>query len=108
MEVWKPITDYEGIYEVSNWGNVRNANGDHISTHKNSKGYLRVDLYKNGTRTHKRVNRLVAEAFVSNPFNLPQVNHIDGNKLNNSYTNLEWVTDEENKAHRNRMLQISR
>lgn len=108
MERWKPIRDFEGFYEVSTWGNIRNAKGKHIKPYKNFKGYLRVDIFKNGKRVHKRVNRLVAEAFILNPFNLPQVNHIDGNKLNNSYTNLEWVTDEENKAHRNKMLQISR
>ena len=108
MEIWKEIEGYEGIYEISSWGNIRNSKGDYIRTYKNSKGYVRVDLFKNGTRSHKRVNRLVAEAFIPNPFNLPQVNHKDGNKLNNSYTNLEWVTDEENKAHRNKMLQISR
>ena len=104
MEQWKPIEGFEGVYEVSSWGNIRNAKEEHLKVYKNFKGYLRVDLFKNGKRFHKRVNRLVAEAFIPNPDNLPQVNHKDGNKENNSFTNLEWVTDEENKAHRRKML----
>ena len=71
-----------------------------IRTEMTPKGYLRVDLYDSyGLRKHHKVHRLVANAFIKNNLNLPQVNHKDGNKQNNSITNLEWVTDEKNKKH---------
>lgn len=99
MEIWRDIEGYEGLYQVSTWGNVRNSNGNLIKPQKNSKGYLRVDLIKDGERKHKRINRLVAMAFIPNVYGLPQVNHKDGNKENNSYTNLEWTTNEINSKH---------
>lgn len=64
-----------------------------------SKGYEIVDLYKNGKRKTVRVHRLVAEAFIPNNDNKPEVNHIDGNKHNNNVDNLEWVTKKENCRH---------
>ena len=63
------------------------------------KGYLRVDLMRNGERKHMKVHRLVAETFIPNPHRKPQANHIDGNKQNNSISNLEWVTNDENRKH---------
>ena len=101
MEVWKDIEGYYGKYQVSSWGRVRNAETGHVlNPYKNSKGYLKVGL-SSGKRVmdKHRINRLVAKAFISNPMNLPQVNHKDGNKENNSITNLEWTTDEINKKH---------
>lgn len=68
------------------------------------KGYLKVDLHKNGKRTHMKVHRLVAAAFVPNHLGKAQVNHIDGNKKNNSYTNLEWCTNQENQLHAQKIM----
>ena len=95
-EIWKPKKDYEGLYEVSNFGRVKSlGNGKSkksklLKPGKNKQGYLFVIFYKNGKRKTFRVNRLVAEAFIPNPDNLPQVNHIDENKENNIVENLEW------------------
>jgi hypothetical protein len=88
-EEWKPIENYEDLYWVSNFGNVK-------SKRKNKKlsinldGYYVVNLSKNGKSKIFNVHRLVAKAFISNPNNLPQVNHKDENKLNNNVDNLEW------------------
>lgn len=85
-------------YEVSNLGNVRN-----VSTKKELKGvnrlYNEVCLRSKGKQVSAYTHRLVAEAFIPNPENLPQVNHIDGNKLNNAVTNLEWCTAKHNIQH---------
>ena len=99
LEIWMPIKNYEG-YAVSTWGRVRNTiTGDILYQEKHDKGYMRVKLFRDHKRHNLKVHRLVAEAFVPNPDHKPQVNHKDGNNRNNSFTNLEWVTDEENKAH---------
>lgn len=104
-EQWKAIKGYEGIYEVSNLGRVRSLDryrsaaygkiafirGIEVTIRKNStNNYLVVGLCKNGKGVHKLVHRLVAEAFVPNPNNLPQVNHKDENPNNNRADNLEW------------------
>lgn len=101
-EIWKDIKGYEGLYEVSNLGNVRryykydkhtyNPHFKVLLIKPNNCGYLNVKLYKNGSYKHFQVHRLVAEAFLPNPDNLPQVNHKDENKVNNSVSNLEWCT----------------
>ena len=98
QEIWKDIEGFEGRYQVSTWGNVRGVQGI-LKPYRNEKGYLKVSLAKNGKYYKKRVNRLVALAFIPNPYELPQVNHKDGNKENNSITNLEWTTDEINRKH---------
>ncbi len=83
-------------YEVTKNGEIINIhNGHKRILQPNTKGYLRVMI--NGKNLF--VHRLVAEKYVPNPENKPQVNHIDGNKLNNHYTNLEWVTNQENRNH---------
>jgi hypothetical protein len=104
-EVWKPIAGYEGLYEVSNFGRVRNASKAHcarggiLKPLADATGYCRINVYKGGKMAHKLVHRVVAEAFVENPQSKTEVNHKDGNKANNAATNLEWVTPKENIKH---------
>ena len=91
MEEWKNIIGYEGLYEVSDKGNVRNVRRNTLlKLSKNKYGYIQVYLYKNGIRTGLKVHRLVAQAFIPNPDNLPQVNHKDEDKTNNRVDNLEF------------------
>lgn len=105
-EVWKDIPGYEGLYQVSNYGNVRSLNYNkqignvkELKQKLRSNGYLEVHLSKDSKRKYFLVHRLVAEAFLENPYLLPQVNHIDGNKSNNYVSNLEYVTNSENQKH---------
>ena len=88
-------------YLVSDEGYVYSKlKGDLLSTLPNKQvGYLQVSLWKNNVGSSHYVHRLVAKAFIPNPLNLPQVNHIDGNRQNNHVTNLEWVTCSENSSH---------
>lgn len=97
---WKLIEGFDGIYSVSNYGEVRNnKTGKLMKLRKNEKGYLRTNLTKNGNQKSVRVHRLVAQAFIPNPENKPQVNHIDFDKENNCVNNLEWVTNKENTQY---------
>lgn len=101
-EIWKDIPNYEGMYQISNLGNVKSIykNGNtKILTGGIKKGYRQVILVKNKKRKYASVHRLVAETFIPNPNNLPQVNHKDGNKSNNNVDNLEWCTQSENQIH---------
>lgn len=95
-EVWAKIIDYEGLYEVSNLGRVRDNKGAIKPMYKNNKGYLCLSLYYNGKTYHPTIHRLVAKSFIENPFNYKQVNHIDCNKENNSFSNLEWCNQRYN------------
>lgn len=98
-EVWIKVKGYP-LYSISNLGRLRNDKSDKILKGGLDKdGYTQFILCNNGERSHGRLHRLVAEAFIPNPENKPQVNHIDGNKANNSANNLEWVTNQENQAH---------
>ena len=118
MEIWKDILDYEGLYQVSNFGRIKslertNCNGkgnyhrnERIRKQHKQKGvkcnktyYWFVTLSKNSKLTRYPVHRLVAKAFIENPQNKPYVNHKDGNGLNNNVDNLEWVTNSENQIH---------
>ena len=108
IELWKDVKDYEGLYQVSTLGRVRSLDkyidvkirnvdkvlrrGRILKPAYDKKGYLRVFLCKNGKRTCFLVHRLVAEAFISNPLNLPVINHKDEVKDNNYPYNLEWCT----------------
>lgn len=98
LEIWKDIDGYDGRYQVSSWGRIRSINGI-LKPYENKKGYLKIGLCKDGICHKHRINRLVAIAFIPNPDNLPQVNHMDGNRQNNSITNLEWTTNLENRRH---------
>lgn len=112
MIIWKDIQGYEGLYQVSNTGDIRGLDrkrfngysyydykGKKLKGRKTRKGYLTVVLYiQNNTRTFP-IHRLVAQAFIPNPNNLPQVNHKDGNKQNNCVDNLEWITNKDNQLH---------
>ena len=106
-EIWKDIQGYEGIYQVSSHGRVRsldrivvrpNGNGDYFAKGKiiyvvlTKHGYNEVHLHKDNKTKIYKVHRLVAQAFIKNPNNLPCVNHIDENKTNNNVNNLEWCT----------------
>ena len=93
------MKEYKG-YKISEDGRVFNKKGDkELSYVLNHKGYKRVELYYEGKRRKYFIHRLVAMLYVENPSNKNQVNHINGDKLNNSYTNLEWVTNRENSEH---------
>lgn len=98
MEKWKTISDNDG-YMVSNTGRIRRLGEETDHSVRDNKGYLVTDLYKDGQRSTCRVHRLVAQEFIPNPDNKPCINHIDGNKHNNNFSNLEWVTKKENCQH---------
>lgn len=116
MEIFKPITDYENLYEISNTGIIKAL--DRFITDKKGKTkfypgkilkfdtsknnvteYKRVTLSKNGKTSRVFVHRLVAQEFIPNPHNKPFVNHIDNNGSNNHVNNLEWCTHSENMQH---------
>lgn len=117
IEIWKDIKDFEGIYQVSTFGRIKRLSRKTINEGllgKNkelqlkekilkpstiTKGYKGITLTKDKKRYPKKVHRLVAEAFIPNPNNKPQINHIDCNKSNNNVNNLEWCTNSENQKH---------
>lgn len=100
METWNNIEGYEGLYQVSSWGRVKNSrSGRVLKAGKNNDGYLRVNLCKHGNVKQYYIHRLVAKTFIPNPQNKPQVNHIDEDKENNRVENLEWCTVRANLNH---------
>ena len=111
QEEWKPIPGYEGLYEVSNYGRVRSfkwsSNGKILSPGKDGSGYLFVTLCKDGKTKLRKMHRLVAEAFIPNPSNFPQVNHMDECKENNYFGNLEWCTHKYNLSYGTRTRRIA-
>lgn len=124
-EIWKDIKNYEGLYQVSNLGNVRSLDrlmstltGDRLYKGKQLKpkllqtGYLQVSLYKNndnnGRHYQPLVHQLVALSFLNNENNYKSINHIDGNKQNNNSSNLEYCTYSYNELHKYRILNKKR
>jgi hypothetical protein len=110
MEEWKDVVGYEGIYQVSNLGNVKRISktrgvnikykNDYIlKPMDNGKGYLRVKLTNNGISKRVMLHRIIAEAFIPNTNNKKVVNHINCNLKDNSIENLEWCTQSENCLH---------
>lgn len=112
IEEWKPIIGYEGYYEVSNMGKVRSVDRVDISGRKRSgivlhavkvghapNKYLAVSLSKDRIVKKTKVHRLVAEAFIPNPENKPEVNHLNEDKMDNRVENLCWATSKENMRH---------
>lgn len=112
-EVWKDIVGYEGLYRISNKGNVKSltfrkcvhgvdtvSNADiMLNPTDNGNGYLIVPLFKNKQRKIHYIHRLVAEHFIANPNKYPVVNHLDRDKKNNCVDNLEWCTQKKNVIH---------
>lgn len=104
QEQWKPIREYQGHkfsgqYEVSSWGNVRRNDGKTMPFYSDNRGlgYMRFKIYDvDGVRVAIKVHRLVALYFIPTDNKTLEINHIDGNVRNNSFTNLEWVTHKEN------------
>ena len=116
-EVWKDVVGYEGFYKVSDKGNVysverrdsigRKVGGRIMKPIYDRYGYLTVKLYKNGKQKGKLIHRLVLEAFVENPNNLPDVNHRDEVKTNNELSNLEWCDARYNNNYGTRTERVT-
>jgi predicted transcriptional regulator len=98
-KVWKDVREFEGVYQVSSCGQVRNIQTGHIKHHDTSRLYKAVCLYKKGRGYKRMVHRLVAEVFCAKLEGCDVVNHLDGDKWNNHYTNLEWTTPSGNAQH---------
>lgn len=121
-EIWKPVVEYDGFYEVSNLGRVRSVERIVRSSRGNAtkrspgkllkqiplkSGYLTVEFCKYGIRKKKLVHRLVADAFLDNPNGMPQVNHKDEDKSNNCVENLEWCDAKYNNNYGTKNLRVS-
>lgn len=107
-EEWKPVIEYNDIYHISSLGRVKNSiTGRILKGHFDKDGYKMVCLSKGKDQKTFRTHRLVANAFISNIENKPQVNHINEIKTDNRVENLEWVTSKENNNHGTRIEKVS-
>ena len=113
-EIYKDIKDLEGLYQVSNFGNIMSLNyhmtgrAELLKPSLDKGGYLHIYLYKDRKRKFFFIHRLVAETFIPNPDNLPQVNHKDEDKTNNSVDNLEWCDNKYNSNYGTKPERISK
>lgn len=108
LEIWKDIKGYEGLYRISNLGKVKSLSRitpgaisrylptKILKTRIGNRGYVEIQLSLNGVRTHYSIHQLVARAFIPNPENKPYIDHINGDRTDNRYNNLRWVTHKEN------------
>ena len=118
MENWKDIKGYEGLYQVSDHGDVRSVDrvttgnrnrrikGKVLKKTKSTTGYFKVELCKDGRAISTKVHRIVAKAFIRNPYGKPHINHIDNNPLNNMVENLEWCTRSYNLQYNGRAKRV--
>lgn len=112
-EIWKDIKNFEGLYQVSNMGNVRSLRYRRMNTIRNLKprwctnGYYSVSLRRDGKSYPPMIHRLVALAFLPNPHNYREVNHKDEDKKNNCVDNLEWCTSKYNACYGTRNIRAS-
>lgn len=114
-EIWKHVVGYEGYYIVSNFGNIRSIErngtkkgGNILSLRTNKIGYKQCNIQKDGKTKTVLVHRIVAQAFIPNPLNKPNINHKDFDKTNNCVDNLEWVTQSENCLHSGKHISESK
>ena len=110
MENWRKVIEYEDLYEVSNMGRVRSVKKETLILkpfHWQKDGYMYARLSKKSKKCRRGIHVLVAKAFIPNPKNKKQVNHIDGDKTNNTVDNLEWSTPRENSTHYTSQLNTS-
>ena len=100
-KIWKPIIGYENLYKINNYGEVLSLRSNKIlKPNDNGIGYFIIQLCKNGKRKNYLIHRLVAEHFLDNPNNLPEVNHKDEDKSNNFVNNLEWCKHKYNMNYK--------
>jgi hypothetical protein len=108
LEIWKDIPNYEGLYQASNLGFIKNVKTNRVLKPRVDKnGYFKHILYIKGVPKEFRTHRLIALTFIENPDNLPQVNHVDEDKQNNCVDNLEWVDAKTNNNHASRNKRIA-